>query len=211
MFTLEARHATQAERRAANTATAAASAAAAAAADSTAVATADSTAAAAVTERASSASPPFFALSPLADMVSVASPLVLVYAEDFYLEYNRLVRALLILCHGLTHDDGTPAIDVLTLPWSTMKKSTIHVSSKDYQSEITRRWDIICACDPDLKANYRDIPRPSQWKLAKLQMWLDDNPVADDGERAFLLAAVDERIGASARAEAEKAAVVTKQ
>ena len=67
----------------------------------------------------------------------------------------------------------------------------------------------MCAYDPDLKANFRDIPRPSQWKLAKLQMWLDDNPVADDGERAFLLAAVDERIGASARAEAEKASVVS--
>jgi hypothetical protein len=209
-LSLEARHAAQAERRAANTATAAASAAAAAAAaDSTAAATADSTAAAAVTERASSASLPFFALSPPAEMVSVASPLVLVYAEDFYLEHNRSVRALLILCHGLTHDDGTPAINVLALPWSTMKKSTIRVSSKDYQSEITRRWDIMCAYDPDLKANFRDIPRPNQWKLAKLQMWLDDNPVTDDGERAFLLAAVDERIGASARAEAEKAAVVS--
>jgi hypothetical protein len=212
-LSLEARHAAQAERRAANTATAAASAAAAAAAaaaaDSTAAATADSTAAAAVTERASSASLPFFALSPPAEMVSVASPLVLVYAEDFYLEHNRSVRALLILCHGLTHDDGTPAINVLALPWSTMKKSTIRVSSKDYQSEITRRWDIMCAYDPDLKANFRDIPRPKQWKLAKLQMWLDDNPVTDDGERAFLLAAVDERIGASARAEAEKAAVVS--
>jgi hypothetical protein len=160
-LSLEARHAAQAERRAANTATAAASAAAAAAADSTAAATADSTAAEAVTERASSASPPFFALSPPAEMVSVASPLVLVYAEDFYLEHNRSVRALLILCHGLTHDDGTPAINVLALPWSTMKKSTIRVSSKDYQSEITRRWDIMCAYDPDLKANFRDIPRPS--------------------------------------------------
>ena len=72
------------------------------------------------------------------------------------------MRALLILCHGLTHDDGTPAIDALALPWSTMKKSTIRVSSKDYQSEITRRWDIMCAYDPDLKANFRDIPRPSQ-------------------------------------------------
>jgi hypothetical protein len=38
-------------------------------------------------------------------------------------------------------------------------------------------------------------------------MWLDNNPVTDDGERAFLLDAVDERIGASARAEAEKAVV----
>ncbi len=123
-LSLEARCAAQAERRAANTTTAAASEAAAAAAAST--------AAAAATERAKSASPPLFALSPPAKMDSIASPptgasadgpspasiagsltgslVPLVYAEDFYLEHNRSVRALVILCHGLTHDDGMPAI-----------------------------------------------------------------------------------------------------
>ena len=80
-LSLEAHHAPQAERRAANTATEAASAAAVAAANSTAAATADSTAAAAMTERASSRSPPFSDLSPTAAMDSVASPLALVYAE----------------------------------------------------------------------------------------------------------------------------------
>jgi hypothetical protein len=206
-LSLEARCSAQAERQAANTATAAASEASAAAANSMAAAAANSTvAAAALTERASSVYRPFFALSPPVEMDSIAPPLV--YAEDFYLEHNHSVRALLILCHGLTHDDGTPAINVLVLPWLTMKKSAIRVSSKEYQSEITRRWDIMCAYDPNLKATFRDIPHPSQWKVAKLQMWLDDNPVADDGERAFLLAAVDERIGASARAEAEKAVVL---
>jgi hypothetical protein len=124
-LSLEACHAAHAERRAANTATAAASAAAAAAAASTAAATA--------TERASSASPPLFALSPPAKMDSIASPPTgaspdgpspasiagslagslapLVYAEDFYLEHNRSVHVLVVLCHGLTHDDGTPAIE----------------------------------------------------------------------------------------------------
>jgi len=66
----------------------------------------------------------------------------------------------------------------------------------------------MCTYDPDLKANSRDIPRPSQWKLAKLQMWLDNNPVIDDGECTFLRDAIDERICASARAEAEKAVVL---
>ena len=82
-LSLEACHAAQAERRSANTAMAPASAAAVAAA-----------------ERASSVSPPFFALSPLAKIDSIASPPTpasadgptsaiagsltpLVYAEDF--------------------------------------------------------------------------------------------------------------------------------
>jgi len=209
---LEARYAAQAERRAANTAMAQASASAAVAA-----------------ERALSASPTCF--SPTAEMDSIASPpptdastgcpsgasiahdltgslAPLVYAKDFYLEQNRSVCALVVLCHGLMHDDGTPAIDLLTAPWSMMKKSVVKVSSKEYQSEITRRWNIMCAYDPDLMANFRwGIPRPNQWKLKKLQMWLNNNPVTDDGERAFLLDAVNERIGASTRAEAEKAVV----
>ena len=89
-----------------------------------------------------------------------------------------------------------------------MKKSVVRISSKEYQSEISHSWDIMCAYDPDLKANSRDIPHPSQQKLAKLQMWLDNNLVIDDGECAFLLDAVDERICASARAEEEKAVVL---
>ena len=93
------------------------------------------------------------------------TPLVY-YAEDFDLEHNRLVCALVDLCHGLTHDDGTPDIDVFAAPWLTMKKSVVCISLKEYQSEITHRWDIMCAYDPDLKANSRDIPHPSQWKLA---------------------------------------------
>ncbi len=63
-LSLEARRATQAERRAANTAMAAASAVAAAAA-----------------ERASSASPPFFADGPSPAIAGSLAPLV--YAEDF--------------------------------------------------------------------------------------------------------------------------------
>ena len=59
------------------------------------------------------------------------TPLVY-YAEDFDLEHNRSVRALVDLCHDLTHDDGTPAIDVFTAPcWSTMKKSALCASLKD--------------------------------------------------------------------------------
>jgi len=127
----EACHAAQAERRSANTATAPASAATAVAATSTAAAVA--------TERALSASPPVFALVLPAEMDSIASPPTnasadgpspasiagslagslapLVYAEDFYLEHNRLVRALLVLCHGLTHDLEHPCHRCICTPW----------------------------------------------------------------------------------------------
>jgi hypothetical protein len=145
-LTLDARRAAQVERRSANTAKAPASAAAAAAAAST--------AAAAATKWALSASQPLFALSPPVEMDSIASPPTpasvdgtspatsiadshtgslepLVYAEEFYLEHNCSVRALVVLCHSLTHKDGIPAMDVLAAPWSMMKKSVIRVSSKE--------------------------------------------------------------------------------
>jgi hypothetical protein len=84
----------------------------------------------------------------------------LVYAKDFYIEQNRSVRALVVLCLGLKNNDGTPTIDLSTAPWSLMKKSILKVSSKDYQSEITRRWNIMRVTDPNLKANGRwGIPR----------------------------------------------------
>jgi len=188
-----------------------------------AAAAAASTVAAVANERALSAFPPLFALSPTAKMDSIASPPTgasadglssasiagsltgslapFVYVEDIYRKHNRSVRALVVMCHGLTYNDGTPAIDAFAAPWSTMKKYFVRISSKEYESEISRRWDIMCAYDPDLKANSRDIPHPSQWKIAKLQLWHDNNPVIDVGECAFLLDAVDERICASARAE----------
>ena len=50
-----------------------------------------------------------------------------VYAKDFYLEQNRSVCALVVLCHGLMHDDGMPAINLLKAPWSMMKKSVVKV------------------------------------------------------------------------------------
>ena len=153
-LSLEACRAAQAERRSANTAKAPASVAAGAAA-----AASTAAAAAAANERAFSASPPFFDLSPTAEMESIASPptgasadgpflasiassltgslVHLVYVEDFYRKHNRSVRALVIMCHSLTHNDGMPAIDVSAVPWSTMKKSVILVSLKEYQSEFT--------------------------------------------------------------------------
>ncbi len=117
-LSLEARHAAQAERRAANTATAAASEAAAAVANSMKAAAADSmTAAAALTNHASSASRLFFSLSPPAEMDSIAPPLV--YAEEFYLGHNHSVCALLILCHGLMQDDGVSPIFSARCPMAT--------------------------------------------------------------------------------------------
>jgi hypothetical protein len=134
-LSLEACHATQAERWAANTATAATSEAAAAAANSMAAAAADSTAAAAaLTKRASSASWPFFALSPPAKMDSIAPPLV--YAEDFYLEHNRSVRAEHALPRSYQHE-RTRKTPPCAVSWRPQTQRPVQLLHKHPQSLLS--------------------------------------------------------------------------
>ncbi len=116
------------------------------------------------------------------------------------------MRALLVLCYGLIHNDGTPIIDLSKGPWSKMKKSAVRVVARDYQAEITHCWEINCKNKPELKSHVP--PRPSQWTLPKVQKWLMDNPVSDVGNCAFILSAIDDRVAAAARADAENATVL---
>jgi hypothetical protein len=47
-------------------------------------------------------------------------------------------------------------------------------------------------------------PHPSQWTIAKIQLWLLDNRVSDANNCAFILSADHERIDAAARADVER-------
>ena len=59
-----------------------------------------------------------------------------VTAESFYADKCQSVRALVILCHGLLRDDGTPAIDITKLPWLQMKRSVIRPKADELKAEI---------------------------------------------------------------------------
>jgi hypothetical protein len=125
-----------------------------------------------------------------------------VSAKEFYNKHDCSLCALLVLYYGLMHDDDTPVIDLSRGPWSKMKISAFCVVAKDYQAEITCRWEVMCTKKPELKSHAP--PHPSQWTIAKIQLWLLDNPVSDDNDCAFILSAVDERIDAAARADVER-------
>jgi hypothetical protein len=45
-----------------------------------------------------------------------------VSAKSFFTENGCSVKALLILCHVLLRDDGTPTLNVCEEPWSKMNK-----------------------------------------------------------------------------------------
>jgi hypothetical protein len=84
-----------------------------------------------------------------------------------------------------------------------MTKTQLRVVSKDYQAEITRLWEVMCSKDPELKYP-PSPPCPSQWNIAKTQLWLNDNPISDPDDRAFVLAAVDEHADVAKRANEER-------
>ena len=53
-----------------------------------------------------------------------------VTVKSFFTENVCSVRVLIILCHGLLRDDGTPAPDVWEEPWSKMKKKLFPPTSR---------------------------------------------------------------------------------
>ena len=121
--------------------------------------------------------------------------IAIVTAESFYAENGQSVRALVILCHGLLRDDGTPTVDVANLPWSQMKRSAIRPKADELKAEIIRRWNVLCAGKhPALNEAPKATPRPKQWSLSKVHKWLEENPIGNGFGREFLLAAVDERL-----------------
>ena len=113
----------------------------------------------------------------------------------------------MVLYYGLIHNDGMPIIDLSKEPWSKMKKSAVCVVARDCQAEITCRWEVMCTKKPELKSHAP--PHPSQWTLPKVQEWLMDNPVSDVNNHEFILSAIDDRVAAAARADAENDTVLT--
>ena len=104
--------------------------------------------------------PPTLLASAIQPAPAVACSLApVVSAKDFFLAHDSLVRALVVLCHGLLSNIGTPAINLSEQPWSKMKKSAVRAVAKEYQSEINRRWGVMGHNNPDLKATSVP-PRP---------------------------------------------------
>lgn len=60
--------------------------------------------------------------------------------------------------------------------------------AKDYVREIERRWYTFVGTHQ----NYKGGPRPKKWTLEQLTDWLDNNPIVDDIDVAFLTSKVQE-------------------
>ncbi len=112
--------------------------------------------------------------------------------------------ALLILCHGLLRDDGTPVLDVCKEPWSKMKKKAISPNMQELKREIICRWNILCAASPEDTAD-KVTPCPAQWPLKKVLQWLEDHPINNSCDREYLIKAINERVKTAKAADAQRA------
>ena len=121
------------------------------------------------------------------------------YAEIFYQGNGNSLKALAILCQGLTDIEGAAIVNPATLPWSAAERpSAIKLSASDLRKEVERRTIV--------SGNILTGPRPKAWTIPRLSKWLEDNPITDVAEVAFIKATIAERVTVAERAAAEASA-----
>ena len=118
------------------------------------------------------------------------------YAETFYEGNGNSLKALAILCQGLTDKDGQPLVNPSALPWSAAERpSAIKLTAGDLRKEVERRTIA--------SGNILAGPRPKAWTIPRLSKWLDDNPISDVAEVAFIKSTIAERVHVAKRAAEE--------
>jgi hypothetical protein len=59
----------------------------------------------------------------------------------YFVENDRSLKVLIVLCRGILDVDGNQLLDVASEPWKSIKPfSKVKPSTVDYRVEITRRW-----------------------------------------------------------------------
>ncbi|KAL7432042.1 hypothetical protein ACHAXH_002339 [Discostella pseudostelligera] len=110
-------------------------------------------------------------------------------SEYHFQEMNQSLPILVAMCRGLTNEEGAPLIDIEVEPWCSIRPLlSVRPKAKDYVREIERRWCTFVGTHQ----NYKGGPRPKKWTLEQLTDWLDNNPIVDDIDVAFLTSKVQE-------------------
>jgi hypothetical protein len=109
-------------------------------------------------------------------------------SERHFISQNQCLKALVVMCRGLTDGDG-PLLDISSEPWVSMKVTTVKPTSKDCKDEIHRRWVTFVGVAGNQS---KGKPRPKQWAMPKLLEWLDQNPITCSADIAYLKQKVSE-------------------
>ena len=102
-------------------------------------------------------------------------------AERHFASKNHCVKALVVMCRGLT-DGDEPLLDISSEPWASMKIMTVKPTAKDFKDEIERRWVTFVGAS----VRYKGQPRPKQWVMSKILEWLDLNPITNTMDVTYL-------------------------
>lgn len=100
------------------------------------------------------------------------------------------------LCQGLLKSDGIWLVDPSALPWSAAERtSNIKLTAKDLRNEVERQ--------SLASGNCLKCPHPKAWKIPRATQWLDENPITDATEVAFIHSTIAVRIHVAERAVAK--------
>lgn len=128
-------------------------------------------------------------------------------AEVTFEASSRNTRTLIVLCRGIVdvEDSGKQLIDITIPPWSeVMPKKSISPTNAEYVAEIRRRWHKFAGIPTDFKG----MPKPSKWTTSELTKWLDEHPMTDEAEVAYLRARAAELKATIVEAALERAAAM---
>ena len=99
-------------------------------------------------------------------------------AEMTYVSSGNGKSALYLLSIGLTKNSSSDPLFCLDAePWSRLPKSTLRPSVIDFDKEIGRRSKSL---------NINPKPRTKNWTNSQRVEWLQENPLTDYGDIAFL-------------------------
>jgi len=121
------------------------------------------------------------------------------HSESMFVDKGRSLKALALLSLGLKRDDGSDVFNPSVLPWSAAtRKTAIKMTAGELREEVLRR---------SVAAGNKKHPRPSQWTVTTSINWLNENPIKNAEEVAFIMSAVSRRIEIAQRSLLEPAVV----
>ena len=98
-------------------------------------------------------------------------------SESNYQDSGNEKKVLYLMYIGLNNDNGSPLFSFECEPWSLLPKTALRPKNNDYVKEIARRSN---------DYNIQPIPRPRNWTRQQIMEWLEQNPIREPTDIAFL-------------------------
>jgi hypothetical protein len=105
--------------------------------------------------------------------------------EYYYINRGSCLKILVAMCYGICNDDGSPILSLESEPWKGIHVLDIKPNNDGYAKEVIRCWERV-----KLGSDCTKALRPKQWTLEKIHEWLEQHPIVNEIDIAFLKATV---------------------